>query len=206
MLYSALPAKPLESGMPISPASEPTCKGAETISPCTNSSDTKADAREKCHICPHAITWSWSQFEDLQAQQLYAVLRLRQEIFIVEQGVPYADIDDRDAQSLHLLGLLNKKVVAYLRALPPDLFAPGYASFGRVVVTHKMRGRGLGRLLVEKYFDRFENENSDIPIKISSQAYLKDFYASFGFVAVGAPYIEDRIPHIAMIKQIKSAK
>lgn len=206
MSYSATPAKTPEGGMPISPAPEPTCKGTPDLSPCPISSPLQTEARETCNTCPRAIAWNWFRFEELSSRELYSALQLRQKIFIVEQGVPYADIDGKDAQSMHLLGVLKGKVVAYLRALPPGLFEPGYASFGRVVVTPQMRGRGLGRKLVEEYLDRFNNENCGIPIKISSQAYLKDFYASFGFVAAGALYIEDRIPHIAMIKQINSAK
>lgn len=153
-----------------------------------------------CASCPRSVKWTWSSFNDLPAALLYDILRLRQDIFIVEQNVPYPDIDGRDLQSMHLFGTLGGEVVAYLRALPSGLFEPGYSSFGRVVIKERMRGQGLGRELVKRCMDYFDRDKNRAPIKISSQLYLKDFYSSFDFVPIGNPYIEDRIPHIAMIR------
>lgn len=154
-----------------------------------------------CTTCPRAIVWTWLRFEDIPGPLLYSALRLRQDIFIVEQNVPYPDIDGRDLQSMHLFGLLHGELVAYLRALPYGLFEPGYFSFGRVVVSEKVRGLGLGRALVQECIDYFYSDNQDVPLKISSQLYLKNFYSTFNFVPTGEPYIEDMIPHIAMIRR-----
>lgn len=200
-----MPYSQAYTGPKVPSASEIAASSSPTESNCRSSAGSKpchTNAHNKCVVCPYAITWNWFHFEDIPTRHLYAALRLRQNVFIVEQGVPYADIDGKDAQSLHLLGLHDDEVIAYLRALPPGLFEPGYASFGRVVVATKMRGRGLGRQLIKTYLDHFKNEDNEIPIKISSQAYLEDFYSSFGFISAGEPYIEDLIPHIAMIKDI----
>lgn len=146
------------------------------------------------------IKWTWSDFEDLTVHQLYDALRLRESIFIVEQNVPYPDIDGKDERSLHLMGYSGREMVAYMRLVPLDLFEPGYFSLGRVVVKAELRGTGIGRELVRQGIECLDRIRSGHPIKISSQLYLKDFYASFGFVAQGEPYIEDRILHIAMIR------
>lgn len=167
---------------------------------CDSPAINRSGGRIPCALCPKSIVWTWSSFEDLGAPMLYAALRLRQDIFIVEQNVPYPDIDGRDLQSMHLLGTLNGELVAYLRALPCGLFEPGYSSFGRVVVGKKWRGLGMGRKLVEQCIERFDGNPNRNPLKISSQIYLKDFYSDFDFIPTGEPYIEDEIPHIAMIR------
>lgn len=159
------------------------------------------ESRKPCAHCPRSVAWTWCGFEDLQAPMLYAALRLRQDIFIVEQNVPYPDIDGRDLHSMHLLGTLEGELVAYLRALPSGLFEPGYSSFGRVVVSREMRGMGLGRNLIKHCMKRFDGNLNRTPIKISSQLHLKDFYSAFDFIPTGEPYIEDKIPHIAMIRR-----
>lgn len=146
------------------------------------------------------VQWVWSSFDGFNVNQMYEVLKLRQEIFIVEQQVPYPDIDDKDRRCMHLMGQMDERVVAYMRLVPLHLFEPGYFSLGRVVVQQSMRGTGLGKALVARGLEYLDAMRNGHPIKISSQLYLKDFYASFGFRAEGEPYIEDLIPHIAMIK------
>lgn len=146
------------------------------------------------------VQWIWSSFDALSTDQLYEVLKLRQEIFIVEQQVPYTDIDDKDKLCMHLIGKVDNALVAYMRLVPLHLFEQGYFSLGRVVVEKSMRGTGLGRALVSRGLEYLETMRNGHPIKISSQLYLKDFYASFGFYVQGEPYIEDMIPHVAMIK------
>lgn len=163
--------------------------------------DNPSNAHGSCTYCPRGVVWTWLSFDQIPSLLLYSALRLRQDIFIVEQSVPYPDIDGRDLQSRHLFGLLHGELVAYLRALPRDLFEPGHLSFGRVVVKKEARGFGMGRAIVKECIDSFQQSQKGIPIKISSQLYLKDFYASFGFETSGEPYIEDMIPHIAMIKR-----
>jgi len=146
------------------------------------------------------IEWHWMRFDEMRPAMLYAALQLRQQIFIVEQGVPYMDIDGQDLNASHLFGSLDGRLAGYLRTLPKDQFAPGYASLGRVVVHAGCRRLGIARQLVARALKHIAETNPGTPIKISSQLYLRDFYASFQFVAQGQPYIEDRIPHIAMIR------
>lgn len=146
------------------------------------------------------IRWEFSSFEELSVHQLYEALCLRESIFIVEQNVPYIDMDGKDKHCMHLMGYAEHGLVAYLRIVPLDLFERGYFSFGRVVVKANLRGTGIGREIVHRGIEHLDKIRNGHPIKISSQLYLKDFYASFGFVAEGEPYIEDRIPHIAMVR------
>jgi len=146
------------------------------------------------------VQWIWSSFDGFSVNQLYEVLKLRQEIFIVEQQVPYPDIDDKDRLCMHLLGQVDNQVVAYMRLVPLHVFEQDYFSLGRVVVKQSLRGTGLGRALVARGLEYLDAMRNGHPIKISSQLYLKDFYAAFGFRPYGEPYIEDLIPHIAMIK------
>lgn len=151
------------------------------------------DERNRC-------SWAVRTFYELTTVELYSMLKLRQEIFIVEQSVPYPDIDDRDLVSKHLLVREGENLVAYMRILPLDIFKPGAVSIGRVVTAASRRGRGIGRELVERGIRIVDESRGRAPIAISSQLYLKAFYESFGFVSQGEAYIEDRIPHIAMIR------
>ena len=149
----------------------------------------------------HPIRWVWADFYHLSVVQLYEILALRESIFIVEQNVPYVDIDGKDIHCIHLMGYKENEMIGYMRLVPLDLFEKGYYSFGRVVVKAEERGTGLGRKLVQEGIRRLDEIRNDYPIKISSQLYLKDFYSSFGFIPIGDPYIEDQISHIAMVRQ-----
>lgn len=146
------------------------------------------------------IQWKWFEFSEISPFLLTEIFKLRQDIFIVEQNVPYKDIDGKDPSCLHLAGMHKAELLAYMRIVPVDLFETGYWSLGRVIIRHDIRGSGLGRLLVQTGIDRLEKLRGEQPIKISSQLYLQRFYESFGFVSIGSSYIEDHIPHIAMIK------
>lgn len=175
------------------------CSKAATRA-CPNAATTKSNEWD----LPKAgvVAWQWATFADLTARLVYEILRLRQQIFIVEQGVPYDDIDRRDLVSTHLLCHIDGALAAYLRVLPKDLFEPGFLSLGRVVVREDLRGQGLARALLERALAVVDTEHPGVPLKISSQEYLKDFYASLGFESQGEPYIEDRIPHIAMVRRL----
>ncbi|WP_342150365.1 GNAT family N-acetyltransferase [Methylorubrum sp. SB2] len=144
------------------------------------------------------LRWSWYRFDELPPRTLYGILKLRQAIFIVEQNVAYADIDGKDLTCAHLVCTFADEVVAYARAVPEGLFKPGAVSFGRVTVRHDLRRVGLGKALVARVLERIDTTRGALPIEISSQYYLKTFYASFGFIAYGEQYIEDQISHIAM--------
>lgn len=147
------------------------------------------------------IQWRLLAFNELSNHDLYALLALRESIFIVEQDVPYTDIDGKDLHCTHLLGSLHGELVAYMRILPVGLFEAGFFSIGRVVLKQDLRSTGIGHELVRRGMQHLDSIRGNVPVKISSQQYLKNFYSRFGFVAVGDMYIEDRIPHIAMVRR-----
>ena len=149
-----------------------------------------------------SIKWIWYDFNQLSTQTLYDILKLRQDIFIVEQKVYYEDIDGVDLHSKHLIGTIGKEVIATLRLLPVDLFAKGYISFGRFVVKKKYRGNKIGDLMMQTLMHSINQNNTVYPIKISAQHYLVNFYGRYGFKTIGEPYIEDLVKHIAMIRKI----
>jgi ElaA protein len=137
-------------------------------------------------------------------EELYAVVRLRESVFIVEQNCPYPDADGRDPRAWHLLGWSRqpgrRDLVAYAR-----IFEPGVryaeASIGRIVSAPEVRGTGVGRALIAEGLRRIESIVPGQPIKIAAQQRLEDFYTNFGFSVVSAPYEEDGIMHVDMIRQ-----
>jgi len=143
------------------------------------------------------------KFNELSTQELYAMLQLRSEVFVVEQDCVYQDIDGKDQKAMHVLGIKNGKIVAYTRIFKPgDYFE--YASIGRVVVAKGERHHKYGYDIMNASIDVIEKEFKANVIKISAQAYLKGFYNTIGFKQIGEEYLEDNIPHIAMIKDSSS--
>lgn len=138
-------------------------------------------------------------FSALTNEELYSILRIRQAVFIVEQNCPYLDADDKDQLSHHLWLNRDEKVVAYCRVLPPDIAYVGYTSIGRVISHRAYRRAGLGRQIMTSAIDFAKGMWPGHPIKISAQCYLEAFYGSFGFRSQGTVYLEDDIPHIAMV-------
>ncbi|OAV44502.1 GNAT family N-acetyltransferase [Lewinella sp. 4G2] len=139
-------------------------------------------------------------YDALSRDQLYAILRLRAAVFVVEQNCPYQDLDDKDQASHHVLGLTEEgRLAAYTRLVPKGVSYPEYASIGRVITAPFARGKGVGRPLmttsIAALFDLWGKQ----AIKISAQAHLQDFYGSVGFEGVGDIYDEDGIPHRAMV-------
>ncbi len=149
------------------------------------------------------IEWQWSRFADLTAAQLYEMLALRQQVFVLEQTCLYPDIDGLDPGAHHLLGWRTvngkRELAATLRCLAPGA---KYAemSLGRVVTSPAMRGTGLGRELVAQGIAYAVRLHQGHAIRIGAQAHLENFYGNFGFVTVSAPYDEDGIMHIDMIR------
>ena len=139
-------------------------------------------------------------FEELSKQELYSLLALRAEVFVVEQNCAYQDVDGKDSKALHVLGWKETKLAAYAR-----IFGPGEyfeeASIGRIVVQKDHRSSGWGKEIVmaaqQSILDYYKTER----IKLSAQSYLKNFYQEMGYISSGEEYLEDGIPHIAMIKQ-----
>jgi ElaA protein len=147
-----------------------------------------------------ALTFHCLPFDRLSLQELYALMALRQEVFVVEQNCPYLDADGLDIQSYHLLGYDRQgQLAVYARLLPPGVAYPGYASFGRVITALAYRRQGHGRALIATTLVWMQRLFANTPIKISAQTYLLDFYEAFGFTRLGNIYLEDGIPHVAMV-------
>lgn len=138
-------------------------------------------------------------FDDLTVQELYDILQLREEVFQMEQNCIYKDIDDKDKKCFHLMLYKKQELVAYCRLVPSGISYDGYASIGRVVSKPIYRKDGFGRQLMEQAMQKMTQVFPHSPIKISAQAYLQKFYESFGFIRVSDEYMEDDIPHIAMV-------
>ncbi len=138
-------------------------------------------------------------FQQLTTQELYDLLQLRSEIFVVEQDCVYQDIDSKDQKSLHVIGFKSNKIVAYTRVFKSgDYFS--YASIGRVAVVKNERQYKYGYDIMKASIEAIKNHFNETKIKISAQVYLKKFYINLGFKVIGDEYLEDDIPHIAMIK------
>ena len=139
-------------------------------------------------------------FKDLTTQELYDILQLRSEVFVVEQDCVYQDIDSKDQKALHVIGYKNNRVVAYTRIFKPgDYF--DLASIGRVVVSQKERDNKYGYDIMKASIKAIKDIFNESTIKISAQYYLKQFYSNLEFKQVGVEYLEDGIPHIAMVKE-----
>lgn len=148
------------------------------------------------------LTFKCLPFYELSLDQLYELLRLRQEVFIVEQDCPYLDTDDKDQISYHVLGLdKNGKLQAYTRIVPQGISYKDYTSIGRVITSSIIRGKNQGKPLMQYSIERCLDLWPDQSIKISAQTYIVRFYNSLGFEEIGEEYLEDNIPHIAMIRK-----
>lgn len=149
------------------------------------------------------VTWQWSRFEDLKPEHLYEIVRLREGVFIVEQNCAYLDADGRDPAAWHLLGWLGengaRKLVAYARVFAPGIRYPE-GSVGRVITAPEVRRTGLGRMLMTEALNRLETLAPGQPIRLAAQRYLEKFYSSFGFKPASAPYEEDGIIHVDMVR------
>jgi ElaA protein len=148
------------------------------------------------------IVWQWSRFNELTPEDLYSALRLREEVFVVEQQCAYNDADGRDPQAWHLLGWAagdQSELIAYAR-----IFEPGVrydeSSIGRVVTAPKVRGTGAGKALMAEALRRVDALAPGQAIKIAAQRRLEKFYQELGFRTVSAPYEEDGITHVDMLR------
>ena len=152
---------------------------------------------------PRTIDWHFSRFADLTPFDLYDVLAARQNVFILEQTCLYPDIDGYDLEAHHLLGWRDvdgkRQLAAYLRVLAPGA-KYDEMSIGRVITTPAARGSGAGRALLDQGIAHAEALHPGHRIRIGAQQYLERFYASFGFETVSAPYDEDGIMHIDMLR------
>jgi ElaA protein len=144
------------------------------------------------------VDWQYKKFEDHSALELYHILQLRNEVFVVEQKAIYQDADNKDLVSYHLCGWDNKTLAAYARIIPPGV-AFTEASIGRVITSLTYRKLKLGRKLMELAIKNTLETYNVTTIRIGAQLYLQRFYAELGFVNCSDIYIEDGIQHVEMI-------
>ena len=142
------------------------------------------------------MQFAWRGFDALTPRELHDLLKLRCDVFVVEQACPYPEVDGRDPEALHLLARdAGGALVGTLRLFPPER---GHAVIGRVATTAAARGRGLGRALMIEGIAEARRRFGGVPIRIGAQSRLEAFYAGLGFVRDGHDYVEDGIPHCAM--------
>ena len=145
------------------------------------------------------IEWVCKHHSDLGKEQLYALLKLRSEVFVVEQKCAYPDLDGQDLEgdTYHLMGWEDDQLKAYLRLLDPQSQG-GDVVIGRVITAPQARGQGVGHEMMEQALKQAEKHWPQVPIYLSAQAHLQGYYGRYGFVVAGEEYLEDDIPHIGM--------
>jgi ElaA protein len=148
-----------------------------------------------------SITWRFAAFDALSAAELYELLQLRTEVFVVEQACAFQDMDGSDNKAVHVLGTASGELVAYARCFPAGIKFPE-ASIGRVITREPVRGSGTGHELMRKSIACVGQHWGEQPIRIGAQARLEKFYLQHGFLTAGAPYIEDGIPHVEMLRPV----
>ncbi|GHE23197.1 GNAT family N-acetyltransferase [Sphingobacterium griseoflavum] len=146
------------------------------------------------------IQWVVKPFAELSGLQLYQILQLRIDVFMLEQDCLYRECDDKDLASLHLFGTHNQQIVAYARLLPAGI-SYSDLSIGRVVVRADYRKYRIGKELMNHAIAYWKSVEPSTPIRISGQLYLQKFYEDLGFEKVSEVYLEDNIPHIEMLKK-----
>ena len=146
------------------------------------------------------MSWLLKYFDELTVQELYAILQLRNEVFIIEQNCIYPDLDDKDQAAHHLMCFENNKLIAYTRILAPGISYTDPA-IGRVVTAPGARRSGLGKELMQRSIDSCKNLFGNTSVTLSAQLYLKKFYESLGFSAVSEVYLEDGIEHVKMTRK-----
>ena len=144
------------------------------------------------------ITWHCKKFTELTNDELYKILQLRNEVFVVEQNCPYQDCDDKDQYCFHLMGWQKDMLAAYSRLVPPGI-AFREPSIGRVVTSPAVRRSGIGRELMTTAIEHVHKLFGELSITIGAQLYLKNFYESLGFNKISDTYFEDGIEHIKML-------
>ena len=148
------------------------------------------------------VRFELKHFKELSTDELYVIMRLRQRVFVLEQKCAFVDCDNLDQPSWHLMCYTEDgTLAAYCRLLPEGIAYPGFASIGRVVSEPDLRKEGYGRILMAKALEHCAELFGEAPLKIGAQLYLKRFYESYGFIAIGDIYIEDDIEHVHMIMQ-----
>ena len=146
------------------------------------------------------MNWISKPFDELTPRELYAIMQLRNEVFVVEQNCVFQDADNKDQYCHHVMCFENEKLVAYARIVPAGI-SYVETSIGRVVTSPSIRGKGIGNLLLQQTLDKTFSLYGNVRLKIGAQLYLKKFYESFSFKQTGDIYLEDDIQHIEMVLQ-----
>ncbi|MCB0647542.1 MAG: GNAT family N-acetyltransferase [Saprospiraceae bacterium] len=142
--------------------------------------------------------FSLKHFSELSTTELYRILQLRGEVFVVEQKCNYQDLDNKDLVAHHFFLMNEQECLACCRLLAKGVSYTDYCSIGRVVSSPRVRGQAVGKQMMTQAIEEIKKLYPGTPIKISAQAYLQKFYESFGFVWTGEAYLEDDIPHLGM--------
>jgi ElaA protein len=145
------------------------------------------------------INWVLKKFDDLSLQELYAILQLRNEVFAIEQNCVYPDLDNKDQPAYHLMGWDNDKLIAYTRIIPAGVAHPE-PSIGRVVTSPSVRGKGIGKQLMELSIEQIYNIYGKTPVRSAPRFILKNFIPVSAFSRPGDVYLEDGIEHVEMVK------
>jgi len=151
------------------------------------------------------VNWQCKFFDALTPSQLYDIIKLRNQVFVVEQNCVFQDADDKDQQCYHLMGFVEGELAAYTRLVPAGV-SYNYISIGRVVTASKYRNTGLGKALMMQSIDECFRLFGKQTIKIGAQLYLKKFYEGFSFTQSSDMYLEDDIPHIEMLRLVEKEK
>ncbi len=146
------------------------------------------------------LIWKLKSFEELTTKELYGILKVRVDVFVVEQNCPYPDLDGYDQKALHLWAEKNGEVLAYCRIFDKGIKYPE-TSIGRVLTNQKYRNLKLGKILTRFAINTIEARFRTSEIRISAQDYLLKFYSDFGFEDTGKKYLEDNIPHTEMVRK-----
>ena len=147
------------------------------------------------------IKWVLKKFDELTPLELYSIVRLRNEVFVVEQNCVFQDADNKDPASYHLMGWKNEKLIAYSRIIPAGI-AYDLPSIGRVVTSPEARRNGTGKELMKESIEAIKKLFGNVSIKLGAQLYLKNFYESFQFIQSSRVYLEDGIEHIEMVRSV----
>ena len=142
------------------------------------------------------------KFKKLTSFEVYQLLKLRQNVFIIEQNCIYPDIDDSDGKALHLMFFEEEELIAYSRIFKPGIKFSNSSSIGRIVVSSNSRGSTIGKLLIDKSIEYCKELFPKTPIRIEAQSDLENYYKQFGFKTESSPYLVDGITHIKMVLEI----
>ncbi len=140
-------------------------------------------------------------FQELDKEELYKFIQLRIEVFVVEQDCPYQDLDDLDFEGRHMWIEEDGIVLTYLRLNPPGARFKE-PSLGRIITKESARSRGLAEIIINKALEIIDKDYG-MPTRISAQSYLEDYYSKFDFIKCSEEYMEDNIPHIEMLRDVK---